>query len=150
MKTVQQAAANYVKNGGAQAAADTWAANFSANIPGILQAAIDAIPRWQEAVATAQAAANMGTGLTRAKGNVSAITAKVTTVGKASFKAGVTAAGAPNGDYSLFIGKFMPDVASEVQQLNITNPRGDRSANRARQAAYDSWIDSRAGMYRVK
>ena len=35
----------------------------------------------------------------------------------------------------------MPAVSNEVTTLNQTNPRGDRAANRARQAAYDAWVD---------
>jgi len=150
MKTAAQAATNYGTNGGSTNAQTNWATNFSANITSILTAAAASVGTWQTNVATALAASNFVAGLNKAKQNVAAITTKVTTVGKASFTAGVKAAAAPTGDYSLFAGKWMPAVAAEVQQLNLTNPRGDRATNRARQAAYDAWVDTQQGQYRVK
>ena len=150
IKTAAQAAANYGTNGGAPAAANNWATNFTADIPAILSAAAAAVGTWQTNVALPQSAINFTNGLNAAKQNAAAIATKVNSVGKASFTAGVKAAAAPTGDYSLFSNKWMPAVAQEVATLNLTNPRGDRAANRARQAAYDAWIDTQAGNYRVK
>jgi len=150
MKNAQQAAANYGTNGGSVAAQTNWAANFSANIPAILDAAAKAVALWQANVSTALAASNFTAGLARAKQDAGAIATKVNGVGKASFTAGVKAAALPTGDYSIFAGHWMPAVAQEVAQLNISNPRGDRAANRNRQAVYDAWVDTQAGNYRVK
>lgn len=148
MKTPQQAANNYGTNGGSPTAAALWASNYSADIPGILDAAASAIPRWQAAVAEQQAAINMATGLNRAKQNTTAIATKVNGVGKASYSAGVKAAA--SGNYLSFANQWMPAVANEVANLDRTNPRGDRTANRARQAAYDAWVDTQIGKFRVK
>jgi hypothetical protein len=150
VKTAAAAVTNYGTNGGSVAAQNNWAANFSSNIDAILSAAIKAVPLWQSAVATQQAATNMTNGLTRAKSNEPAIVTKVNGVGKASFTAGVKAAAAPGGDYALFAPAWMSAVASQVSGLNVTYPRGDRSQNRARQAAYDAWVDTQAGKFRVK
>lgn len=150
MKTAATAILNYGTNGGSIAAQTAWASGFSGNIDAILSAAIKAVPQWQAAVATQQAANNMTAGLTRAKGNEAAIITKVTSVGKASFTAGVNAAAAPGGDYATFSPAWMSAVTQEVQTLNVSNPRGDRAANRARQAAYDAWVDQQGGKYRVK
>src|SRR5579863_3828846 len=73
MKTAATAVLNYGTNGGSTAAQTAWALNFSSNIDTILSAAIKAVPQWQAAVATAQAATNMTAGLTKAKGNEAAI-----------------------------------------------------------------------------
>jgi len=148
IKTPQQAAANYGTNGGAASAANNWATNFTTDIPAILSAAAAAVSFWQSQVSTQQAATNFTNGLNAAKNNVTAIAAKVNSVGKASFSAGVKAAA--TGNYMTFASSFMPAVANEVSLLDRTNPRGDRAANRARQAAYDAWIDSQTGKFRVK
>jgi hypothetical protein len=150
VKTAAQAVTNYGTNGGSVAAQTNWASGVSTNIDAILSAAIKAIPLWQAAVATPQAAINMNNGLVRAKSNEPAIITKVNGVGKASYSAGVKAAAAPGGDYALFAPNWMSAVSAEMTSLNVSNPRGDRTANRARQAAYDSWVDSKAGQFRVK
>lgn len=150
MKTAAQATANYSANGSAPTSANLWAQNFTTNIPGILDAAIRAIPRWQAAVSTQLAASNMTNGLNKAKGKTAAIATKVNGVGKASFSAGVRAAGSPGGNYDAFSQQWMTAVQQERQSLDTTNPRGDRAANRQRQAAYDAWVDSQAGKFRVK
>ena len=150
MKTAAQAAAAYVANGSAPAAVQLWAADYNAAYPSMIDDAIAAIPTWQANVATAQAAANMRNGLSKAKSKASAVATKVNGAGSASFAAGVRAAGGPGGDYQAFIGPFLTAVGQEVQTLNTTNPRGTRQQNRARQAAYDAWIDSQAGNFRVK
>jgi hypothetical protein len=149
MKTAAQAGTLYGANGSSSASTTLWANNFSANIPAILDAAIKAIPLWQANVATQLAATNMAKGLNRAKGNVTAITTKVKGAGSASFAAGVRAAALPGGNYDQFIQKWMPAVGGQVQTLNTTNPRGTRAENRARQAAYDNWVDQQAGLFRV-
>jgi hypothetical protein len=150
IKTAATAAANYGTRGGAPTAASDWATNYSADIPAILAAAVAAIPLWQTNVALPQSAVNMQNGLNRAKLNAGAISTKVNTVGKASFSAGVKAAALQGGDYATFAGTWMPAVAQEVAQLNVANPRGTRADNRARQAAYDAWVDTQAGKFRVK
>lgn len=150
MKTAAQAAAAYVANGSAPAAVTLWATDYNAAYPSMISKAIAAIPLWQANVATAEAAKNMSSGLTKAGTKQAAVAAKVTGAGSASFAAGVRAAGGPGGDYTAFIGPFLTAVATEVATLNTTNPRGTRQQNRARQAAYDAWIDSQAGNFRVK
>jgi hypothetical protein len=150
MKTAATATLNYGNNGGSAAAQTAWANNFSANIDAILSAAIKAVPQWQAAVATQQAATNMQAGLTKAKGNEAAIISKVQGVGKASFSAGVRAAALPGGDYTTFAGAWMPAVTQERATLDISNPRGDDAANTARMLAYNSWAISKRGQYRVK
>lgn len=149
MKTAAQAAANYVANGATPATALLWSNDYVAALPTMLDKAIAAIPLWQANVSTALAASNMSKGLTRAKSKTAAITAKVNGVGQASFQAGIRTAGGPGGNYQAFIGPFLTAVANEVNALNTSNPRGTRAQNRARQAAYDSWIDTQAGNFRV-
>lgn len=150
MKSTATAIANYGNNGGSIATQSAWAQGFSGAVDLALTNAIKAVPFWQQQVATTQAATNMTNGLTRAKSNEAAIVTKVNGVGKASFTAGVKAAALPSGDYAQFAGPWMTAVAQEVATLNVSNPRGDRAANRARQAAYDAWIDTKAGQFRVK
>jgi len=150
MKTAAQAAAAYVANGAAPTAVALWATDYNSAYPTMITKAIAAIPTWQANVATAEAAKNMSNGLTRAGTKAAAVATKVSGAGSASFAAGVRAAGGPGGDYTAFIGPFLSAVGSEVQTLNTTNPRGTRQQNRARQAAYDAWIDSQAGNFRVK
>lgn len=149
MKTAAQAATAYVANGATPATATLWATDYVAALPTMLDKAIAAIPLWQANVSTSLAAANMTKGLTRAKSKTAAITTKVNGVGQASFQAGIRTAGGPGGNYQAFIGPFLTAVASEITTLNTTNPRGTRAQNRARQAAYDAWIDTQAGNFRV-
>lgn len=149
MKTAAQAAAAYVANGTAPASTTAWAADYNAAYPTMITKAIAAIPLWQSNVASPLAASNMQKGLTRAGTKAGAVATKVNGAGLASFSAGVRAAGGPGGDYVAFIGPFLSSVGQEVQTLNSTNPRGTRAQNRARQAAYDAWIDSQAGNFRV-
>lgn len=149
MKTAQQAAAAYVANGTTPTAAQLWSTDYVAALPTMLDKAIAAIPLWQQNVSTALAASNMNKGLTRAKGKTSQITTKVTGPGQASFTAGVRAAGSATGNYTAFIGPWMSAVSNEVSVLNASNPRGTRAQNRARQAAYDQWVDTQAGNFRI-
>lgn len=150
MKTAAASAAKYVANGTAATAVASWAADYIAALPSMFTKAIAAIPTWQANVATIQAANNMNKGLTRASQNQTAIATKVNGAGSASFRAGVNAAGTGSGDYVQFIGPWLTAVGTEVATLNQTNPRGTRAQNRARQAAYDAWIDTQAGNFRVK
>lgn len=150
MKTAAQAAAAYVANGSAPAATGAWASSYNAAYPSMIDRAIASIPTWQANVATAQAAANMTSGLTKAKAKQGAVATKVNGAGSASFAAGVRAAGGPGGDYNAFIGPWMTAVGQERQTLDTTNPRGTRQQNRARQAAYDAWVDQQGGKFRVK
>jgi hypothetical protein len=150
MKTAAQAAAAYVANGSAPTAVSLWATDYNAAYPTMITKATAAIPLWQSQVSTAQAATNMKNGLAKAANKAAVVAAKVSGAGSASFAAGVRAAGGPGGDYTAFIGPWMSAVGGEVQTLNTTNPRGTRQQNRARQAAYDAWVDSQAGNFRVK
>lgn len=150
MKTAAQATAAYVANGTAPAAIANWAADYNAAYPTMIQKAIAAIPTWQANVATALAAQNMQAGLTKAGAKSASVATKVNGAGSASFAAGVRAAGSSTGDYTAFIGPWLTAVGQEVQTLNTTNPRGTRAQNRARQAAYDAWVDQQAGKFRVK
>lgn len=150
MKTAAQAAAAYVANGSSPAATGAWAGGYNAAYPSMIDDAIRAIPTWQANVATQQAAQNMQAGLTKAKAKQAAVATKVNGAGSASFAAGVRAAGGPGGDYNAFIGPWLSAVGQQVQTLDTTNPRGTRQQNRARQAAYDAWIDTQGGKFRVK
>jgi hypothetical protein len=150
MKTAAQAAAAYVANGAAPTAISSWATDYNAAYPSMITKAQAAIPTWQANVATQQAATNMRNGLAKAANKAALVAAKVNGAGSASFAAGVRAAGGPGGDYTAFIGPWMSAVGSEVQTLNTTNPRGTRQQNRARQAAYDAWVDTQGGNFRVK
>jgi hypothetical protein len=150
MKTAAQAAAAYVANGSAPTAVQLWATDYNAAYPSMIAKATAAIPLWQSQVSTAQAATNMKNGLAKAANKATTVAAKVSGAGSASFAAGVRAAGGAGGDYTAFIGPWLSAVGNEVQTLNTTNPRGTRQQNRARQAAYDAWVDSQAGNFRVK
>ena len=150
MKTAAQAAAAYVANGAAPTAVQLWATDYNAAYPSMIDKATAAIPLWQSQVSTPQAATNMRNGLAKARTKANIVATKVTGAGSASFAAGVRAAGGPGGDYTAFIGPWMNAVGAEVQTLDTTNPRGTRQQNRARQAAYDAWVDSQAGNFRVK
>ena len=150
MKTAAQAAAAYVANGAAPTAVQLWANDYNAAYPAMIDKATAAIPTWQANVATQQAATNMRNGLAKARNKATLVATKVNGAGSASFAAGVRAAGGPGGDYTAFIGPWMSAVGQEKQTLDTTNPRGTRQQNRARQAAYDAWVDSQAGNFRVK
>lgn len=150
MKTAAQATTKYVTNGSAPAAAQLWSADFLAALPTMFDKAIAAIPTWQAAVADPRAATLMARGLNRAKNNTGPITTKVQGPAQASFSSGVRVAGGPNGNYTNFSTAWMPAVSTEVTTLNQTNPRGTRAQNRARQAAYDAWIDTQGGNFRQK
>jgi hypothetical protein len=146
MKTAQQAATKYGTNGSAPAATQLWAQNFNAEYLNMLAAATAAIPTWQAAVADPQSAVNMSKGLTKAKAKQASVATKVTNTSSASLAAGVRAAS--TGAYLAFSNQWLPAVAQEVQTLNQTNPRGTRAQNRARQAAYDAWVDQQNGNFR--
>lgn len=148
MKTPQQAATKYGSNGSAPSAAQLWAANFITAMPTMFDKAAAAVAFWQAQVSSAQAAAMFTRGLNRAKNNQGAISTKVNGPGSASFMAGVKAAS--TGLYLAFANAWLPAVGNEVTTLNQTNPRGTRAQNRARQAAYDAWVDSQAGNFRQK
>jgi len=150
MKTAAIAATRYGAN--AAAAAPQWATGFVAAIPEMLTAAIAATPEWQAAVATARAAAAFKAGLTRAQGKIAAITTKANGAGQASYRAGVTAAAGPGGDYLAFIGPFLTAAAAEVSTLNSSNPRGAKGSpqNVQRMVAWVDWEISQHGNFRVK
>jgi len=146
MKTPAQAATKYGTNGSAPAATGLWATNFNAQISAMLDAAAAAAPTWQTNVSLPQSALNFKNGLNKAKQKIPAIQTKATTVGAPALAAGVRAAS--TGAYLTFAQEFLPAVAAEVANLNATNPRGTRAQNRARQAAYDAWIDGQAGNFK--
>jgi len=148
VRTAAAAAAKYGMNGSSGAASAEWAAGFTADIPAILNAAKTAGNYWQARVSEPEALTNFRAGLDRAHTRVGEITAKVNGVGKASFAAGVRTAAA--GAYLSFSSAWQPAVQALLDTLDRTNPRGDRAANRARQAAFDAWVDRQAGKFRVK
>lgn len=148
MKTAQQAATKYGTNGSSPQSAQLWSADFLAALPTMFDKAIAAIPTWQAAVSDPNAATMMQKGLTRAKNNTGPITTKVQGPAQASFSSGVRVAS--TGSYLAFANAWMPAVANEVATLNQTNPRGTRQQNRARQAAYDAWVDQQGGNFRQK
>jgi hypothetical protein len=146
MKTPQQAATKYGTNGSAPTATQLWAANFGTAIPTMLTNAANAIPLWQAQVSSPAAATAMKKGLARAAQNQAAIATKATNVGAPALAAGVRVAS--TGAYLTFAQEWLPAVSNEVATLNQTNPRGTRVQNRARQAAYDAWVDSQAGNFK--
>lgn len=146
MKTAQQAATKYGTNGSAATATGLWATNFNAKIGAIFDAAAASVSRWQAAVQDPAVAARFVSGLNKAKTRAPAIQTKVTTVGAPALAAGVRAAS--TGNYLNFATAWMGAVGNEVNTLNQTNPRGDRAANRGRQAAYDAWVDTQAGTFK--
>lgn len=146
MKTPQQAATKYGTNGAAATATALWAANFNAEYLNMLADAAAAVGTWQANVGTAQAAANFTAGLNKAKAKQATVATKVTNVSAAALAAGVRAAS--TGAYLTFSNAWLPAVAQEVSTLNQTNPRGTRAQNRARQAAYDAWVDQQNGKFR--
>jgi hypothetical protein len=146
MKTPQQAATLYGTNGSAPAATQLWAANFNSNFLSMLDKAAAAVGTWQANVSSPVAAKNFTGGLQKAKGKQTTVATKVTTVGAPALAAGVRAAS--TGAYLSFSQEWMPAVAAEVANLNATNPRGTRAQNRARQAAYDAWVDTQQGNFR--
>lgn len=148
MKTAAQAAAKYLTNGSAATATGLWATNFNAKIGAIFDAAAASVTRWQAAVNDPAVAARFVGGLNKAKTRAPAIQTKVTSVGAPALAAGVRAAGGANGNYTNFSVAWMSAVGNEVNQLNQTNPRGDRAANRGRQAAYDAWVDTQSGNFK--
>lgn len=146
MKTPQQAATKYGANGSSPAATGLWATNFNSKIGAIFDAAAASVTRWQTAVQDPAVAARFVKGLGKAKANSATIQTKVTNVGVPALRAGVLAAS--TGTYLAFSNAWMGAVVNEVNTLNQTNPRGDRAANRARQAAYDAWVDTQGGNFK--
>jgi hypothetical protein len=148
MKTPAQATAKYLTNGSAAVSTGLWATNYNAKIGAIFDAAAASVSRWQAAVQDPAVAARFVKGLGKAKTRSTQIATKVTTVGAPALAAGVRAAAAVDGAYTAFSNAWIPAVSQEVATLNQTNPRGDRAANRARQAAYDSWVDQQNGNFK--
>jgi hypothetical protein len=146
MKTAQQAATKYGTNGSAPTATQLWATNFNAEYLTMLTDAANAAPTWQANVATPQAAANFKKGLAKAASKQATVATKVTNVSAASLAAGVRAAS--TGAYLNFSTAWLSAVGNEVSTLNQTNPRGTRAQNRARQAAYDAWVDQQKGNFK--
>lgn len=144
MKTATQAATNYGTNGSSAAAQNLWAGEFVANIPKMQARAQAQATYWQTQVNTPEALANFKSGV--ATIDVPAVTTKVSTVGKASLAAGVKAAS--TGKYASFAAEFMPAVSTEIQNLDRTNPRGDKAQNRTRLNAYLDWLESQAGNFK--
>jgi hypothetical protein len=148
VKTPAHAAANYVANGGAPAAANNWATNLALDLPAVFAAAAKQVGFWSSQVSTVEAQNNYVNGLNKAAANTAPIIAKINGPAKGTYTAQVRAAGGPGGRYLAFANQWMPAVATERANLDRTNPRGDRAANRARQAVYDTWVDTQAGKFR--
>lgn len=146
VKSAQTAAANYGTNGSAANAANLWAQDFLADPQAIFAAAAARVSYWQSQVSTQQAATNYVNGLNDV--NIQALTTKVNGVGKASFSAGVKAAGAPGGKYAAFAAEFQPWLTNELATLNRTNPRGDATQNRARLNAFLDALEAQKGNFR--
>jgi hypothetical protein len=146
MKTPQQAATKYGTNGSAATAVGLWATNFNAEYLNMLTDAANAVSTWQDNVASPTAAANFVKGLNKAKSKQSTVATKVTNVSSATLAAGVRAAS--TGAYLNFSTAWLASVGNEVNTLNQTNPRGTRAQNRARQAAYDAWVDQQKGNFK--
>jgi hypothetical protein len=146
MKTPQQAATKYGTNGAAATSVALWAQNFNAEYLNMLNDAAAAVGTWQANVGSPQAAANFTKGLNKAKAKQNTVATKVTNVSSAALAAGVRAAS--TGAYLAFSNAWLPAVANEVATLNQTNPRGTRAENRARQAAYDAWVDQQKGNFK--
>jgi hypothetical protein len=144
MKTAAQAAAAYGANGSSATATTNWGSGLIAAVPTIKAKAAAAANTWQANVNTPQALTNFIAGVNNFDPNAFAV--KVNGAGKTSFAAGVRAAS--TGKYLAFSTNWQQAVGTEVSNLDRTNPRGDRSANRARQAAYDAWIDTQGGKFR--
>lgn len=148
MKTPAQASTNYANNGGSAQAATNWATNLSADLPAVFAAASAKVGFWSSQVSTVQAQNNYVSGLNKASANTAPIIAKIQGPSKSTFSAQVRAAGGPGGRYTAFAAAFLPAVSTEIANLNRTNPRGDKTANRARLNAYLDWLDSQAGKFR--
>jgi hypothetical protein len=144
MKTPAQAAANYGANGSSAQAQNNWAANFTAALPKMKARAAAAAPLWQQNVNTAQALARFTKGVQGF--DELAAANKANGPSKATFAAQVRAASV--GKSLAFYNTFLPAVTTEVQNLDRTNPRGDKAANRARLNAYLDWLDSKAGTFK--
>ena len=144
MKTAAQAAAAYGTNGTSAAATTNWGTNLIAAVPVIKAKAAQAANTWQLNVSTPQALTNFVAGIN--KFDPTHFATKVNGAGKTSFAAGVRAAS--TGKYQSFAQAWEQAYSTERSNLDRTNPRGDRAANRARQAAYDAWIDTQGGKFR--
>lgn len=144
MKTAQQAAQNYGTNGGSGNAANLWAADWSAAIPTMKTRAAAQVGYWQSQVSSIEAASAFVAGVNGFDAN--AATAKANGAGKSSFSAGVKMAS--TGKYLSFASEFIPAVATIVQNLNRTNPRGDKTQNRARLNAYLDALEAQGGNFK--
>lgn len=150
IKTAAQATANYKQNGGSANAANNWATNLSSDLPAVFAAAAAAVGTWQQNVSTAEAATAFTTGLQRASNNTAATVAKINGPAKTTFQTQVQAAGSPGGNYSTFSTNWQPAVATEVANLNRTNPRGTTADNIARAVAMMNWAAAQKGKFKVK
>lgn len=144
MKTAAQAAAAYGANGSSPTATANWGTNLIAAVPTIKAKAAAAANTWQANVNTPQALAAFVKGVNNFDPN--AFATKVNGAGKTSLAAGVRVAA--TGKYLAFSQAWQTAVGNEVSTLDRTNPRGDRAANRQRQAVYDAWIDTQGGSFK--
>jgi protein involved in ribonucleotide reduction len=143
MKTVAQATARYLAGAASPAAQTAWAADFIAAIPTMQSRAKAKVSFWQFQVSQPSAAVAYTAGID--KMNVSQVSTKVNGAGKASYSAGVTAAGQSNGNYSLAAAKLNQFNQTAVPQLDTTNPRGTFQENIARAAAYATALHAAKG-----
>lgn len=144
MKTPAQAAANYGTNGGSATSASLWAGNWSTQIPKMKTRAAAQVQFWQNQVSTQKAADAFVAGVNDF--DATAATTKANGAGKSSFQAGVQTAA--KGRYLAFAGEFIPAVASIVSTLDRTNPRGDKTQNRARLNAYLDALEAQSGNFK--
>lgn len=149
VKSASDASAKYAANGGSTAAGNDWASGFLADPDAIFAAAAAAVDDWADAVNTDSAKKNFVSGLQKV--NKVALTAKVNGAGKASFTSGVKSAGGPGGNYVAFSSSYQPWLATELANLNRTNPRSsDKASNRARLNQFLDDLEAKSGTFRVR
>ncbi len=145
IKTAQQAAADWVAGATTTLAATRWAEGIAKPKRDPFQAALAQAGYWQDQVSSPQALLNYQVGLSSI--NEDLYLQIVNTRGKINYTGGVKD---KQANYAAFAGKFMGWLANEIQSLDRTNPRGDKSANRARLNAYLDALEAQAGQFRVK
>lgn len=148
VKSAATAAANYGTNAGSPAAANAWAANLSADLPAVFNAAKAQVNYWQTQVASPQSATNYVNGLNTAAANITAIQAKINGPSKTTYTTQVKASAAAGGKYANFAAAWQPAVTTEIATLDRTNPSGDYAANVARMTAFVDWAHSQAGKFK--
>lgn len=121
-------------------AAPKWTSNVLMPRRDPFQAAIAAIPFWQQQVSSAAAAAAMAKGLNSV--NIAEFQATVQGQGQANYRNGVTT---KTSKMSTFLQSFIPKLGNILQNLDRTNPRGGYAQNVARLQAYLDAVHATAG-----